>query len=61
MTKNRDIVEGKFRQMLVSPEIAISAEFQKAVLLKEPFIHNLCAVFRFGTGVNASTNSKEFV
>jgi hypothetical protein len=44
MTKNKDIIEGKFRQVLVSPEIAISGEFQKAVLSKEPFIHNLRAV-----------------
>ncbi|KDR67869.1 hypothetical protein GALMADRAFT_79410, partial [Galerina marginata CBS 339.88] len=39
-----DIVDGKFRQVLVSPEIATSAEFQKAVLSKDPFIRNLRAV-----------------
>ncbi|KIJ92704.1 hypothetical protein K443DRAFT_78501, partial [Laccaria amethystina LaAM-08-1] len=39
-----DIVEGKFRQVLVSPEIAISGEFQKAVLAKDPFVRNLRVV-----------------
>ncbi|KAF8803083.1 hypothetical protein BYT27DRAFT_7214918 [Phlegmacium glaucopus] len=39
-----DIIDSKFRQVIVSPEIATSVEFQKAVLSKDSFMNSLCVV-----------------
>jgi superfamily II DNA helicase RecQ len=40
----QDILAGKFRQIVVSPEIAISAAFRTAVLSKREFSDKLRAV-----------------
>jgi superfamily II DNA helicase RecQ len=40
----QDILAGKFRQIVVSPEIAISAVFRTAVLSKREFSDKLRAV-----------------
>lgn len=40
----QDILEGKYQQVLVSPEIAISREFSQRVLSRREFTDHLCCV-----------------